>query len=279
MILCKYLDSAGCLDVIRNRRLSATDPTTFNDPFEIKPGIIGEPDRDKTFRHLYDNLLPGLSSAIEKALPDFDDKIVSIDHDAAWKIIERDLKSDLMETIEKGLERASQSLRIICFCNPNEIREGDDILLWSHYGDKHEGVRIFFETDDIKILSTNLFAVSYSSERASIDITDPSELIKQADDACRRTFETKNESWEYEKEFRWVINLKECKQKGNRSYIPLESKAVRRIDFGCRCENEEIMPFLRDDDNAYQHVKLYKALVHEHRFSLEYKEIDLKQAL
>lgn len=277
MILCKYLESAGCLDIIKNRRLLATDPITFNDPFEMNPGVIGKPDKHKTLRYFYDDLLPRLSSATNAALPYFNGKLVLKDDDAAWKTIERDLKPGLMREIEKGLERASQSLRIICFCNPDEIKnEGDDILLWSHYGDKHKGIRIFFQTDDIRIRSKNLFPVSYSFERASIDITDPSEVTKRAEDAYRRIIETKNKSWNYEQEVRWIINLKECKQEENRSYIPLESKAVRRIDFGCRCESEEIIPLLRDDDNAYQHVKLYKALVHEHRFSLKYKEVNLK---
>lgn len=262
------MDSAGCLDIIRNRRLLATNPITFNDPFEINPGIVGKPDKDKILRYFHNDLLPRLSSAVRVALPDFNGEFVLTDDDAVSKKVERDLKASLMAEIEKGLDRASQSLRIICFCNPNKIKnEGDDILLWSHYGDKHRGVRIFFETDDIKILSTNLFPVSYSFERVSIDITDPGEVTKRAEEAYRTILRTKNKSWEYEQEVRWIINLEECTQ-DDRSYIPLEPKAVRRIDFGCKCESEKIIPLLTDDDNTYQHVELYKALVHEHRFSL-----------
>lgn len=273
MILCKYLDSAGCLDIIKNRQLLATDPITFNDPFEINPGIIGKPDKYKTLRYLHNYLLPRLSSATKAALPDFNGELVLRDDDAVWKKVERELEPALMGEIEKGLDRASKSLRIICFCNPNKIKnDGDDILLWSHYGDKHKGVRIFFETDDIKILSTNLFPVSYSFERASIDITDPGDVTKRAEEAYRNILRTKNKSWEYEQEVRWIINLEECTQ-DDRSYIPLEPKSMRRIDFGCRSESEKIIPFLTDYDNSYQHVELYKALVHEHRFSLKYEKL------
>jgi len=144
MLLCRYFNSDRCLDIIKNQRLSATDPTTFNDPFEMYPGIIGKPDKDKTLRYLYD-LLPRLSSATKVALPDFNGEFVSRDNDAILKKVEQNMKP----------------------------------------------------------------------------------------------------------------------------------QAIRRIDFGCKCESEKVIPLLKDDDNAYQHVKLYKALVHEHRYSLSYKEIDL----
>src|SRR4030042_1765333 len=139
MILCKYLESDGGLDIINNQRLKATDPITFNDPFEMYPGIIGKPDKDKTLQYFYSDLLPRLSSATKEALPDFDGKSILIDGDAFSKKVEQNLKPGLMGEIDKGLERASQTLRITCFCDPNKIEEGDDILLWSHYGDKHKG--------------------------------------------------------------------------------------------------------------------------------------------
>ena len=272
MILCKYLDSDACLDIIKNQRLLATDPTTFNDPFEMYPGIIGKPDKDKTLRYLINDLLPRLSSATKEASPDFDGEIV-LDTGAFLERVERDMKPGLKEEVEKGLERASQSIGIICFCDPNKIIEGDDILLWSHYGDKHKGVRIFFETDDIKILSTNLFQVVYSFERACIYITkiSGSAFDKNVEDAYRNTFKTKNKSWEYENEVRWIINLLECSQENGRSYIRLLPKAIRRIDFGCKCQSDEIVSIL--DNNACKHVKLYKALVHEHKFCLNYGEV------
>lgn len=272
MILCKYLDSAACLDIIKNQRLLATDPTTFNDPFEIYPGIIGKLDEDKTLRHVRNDILPRISSATKEALPDFGGEIVLGDTGAFLERVERDLKPALKGEIDNGLERASQTIRIICFCDPDRIKyDGDDVLLWSHYGDKHKGIRIFFETDEIKIVSTNLFQVVYSFDRASIDITDLSEFNKRVEDAYRTVFKTKNKSWEYEQEVRWIINLLECSQEKGRSYIPLLPKAIRRIDFGCKCQSDEIVSIL--DNNAYKHVKLYKALVHEHKFSLNYREV------
>ncbi len=265
MILCKYLGSDG-LDIIKNQRLLATDPIILNDPFEMYPGIIGKPDKNKTLRYFYNDLLPKISSTTKAALSDFDD-------DAASKNVERDMKPAIMKVIEENLMIASKTLRIICFCDPSKIKDGDDVLLWSHYGDKHKGVRIFFETDDIKILSNNLFPVSYSFERASIDITDTAEF--KTEDAYRTIIKTKNKSWEYEQEVRWIVSLRECRQEDGRSYIPLLPNAIRRIDFGFRYEGDKIISIL--DNNAYRHVKLYRALVHEHKFSLNYEEIKKRE--
>lgn len=269
MILCQYRSNDACLDIIKNQRLLATDPTTFNDPFEIYPGIIGKPDKGKTLRHICNDVLPRFSSATKEALPEFDGEIVL--GDTALNKVLRNLGPALKDEIDNGLERASQTLRIICFCDPDEIKGGNDILLWSHYGDKHKGIRIFFETDEIKILSKNLFRVVYSLDRASIDITDLSEFNKRAENAYRTVFKTKNKSWGYEQEVRWIINLQECSQEKGCSYIPLLPKAIRRIDFGCKCQGDEIVSIL--DNNAYKHVKLYRALVHEHKFSLNYGEV------
>jgi hypothetical protein len=274
MILCKYLDGDGCLDIINNQRLKATDPITFNDPFEIYPGIIGKPDKDKTLRYINNDLLQRLSSATKKALPTFNGELALRDTNEFWRKLEQTLKPGLKEEIDKGLERASQTLRIICFCDPNKIEEGGDILLWSHYGDKHRGIRIFFETDAIKIFSTNLFPVVYSFERACIDITDPNSSVfnKNVEDAYRNTFKTKNKSWGYENEVRWIINLKECHQENGFSYIPLSPESIRRIDFGCKCKRDKALSIL--NNNVYRHVKLYKALAHEHKFCLNYEEIN-----
>ena len=274
MILCKYVDSNGCLDILTNRRLLATDPTTFNDPFEVLPGITGTPDKNKTLTHLHSELLPRLSAAVKTTVPDFNGRFVLRDEDSIFKKVAQELGPGLKREIENGLERASQSMRIICFCNPDRIQnEGDDVLLWSHYGDKHRGARIFFQTDSIGIRSRNLFPVTYSLERASIDITDPGQLVGISDEVYRTTLRTKNKSWEYEGEVRWIINLDECERENGRSYIPLEPKAVQRIDFGCKCAVERIVPILKEDDNSYRHVKLYKASIHEHMYALIYDEI------
>ena len=89
---------------------------------------------------------------------------------------------------------------------------------------------------------------------------------------CHFFYNYQNKSWEYEHEVRWIINIDECSQENERSYIPLDPKAIRRIDFGCKCESEKIIFLLKDRDE-YQHIQLHKALVHEHMFSLQYKEI------
>jgi hypothetical protein len=258
------------LDVIKNNRLLASDPMTFNDPFEIMPGLIGTPDRTQTLEEVQ-NVLSRYSSAVRQVIPEFDGQFVLPDKDAVFANIEQNLKPGLQQEIVAGLQRASQTIRIICFCDPGKLKDEDDVLLWSHYGDGHKGARIFFETDGIKTYSTNLFAVNYSHDRACIDITNPGNIITEADAAYRKTFQTKNKNWEYEREVRWIINLVECIQKDRHSYIEFKPHALRRIDFGYKCESKADVKSLLEDD--YRHTELYEASMHESKFSLVYKKV------
>ncbi len=266
MILCKYLKSDGCLNILEAKRLRAANPIDFNDPFELYPGIIGEPDREKIAFYFQNNLRPRLSPDILQRLPN--DLT-----DAAWGRIRQTYKQGLKEEILKSLLYAAKTLRIVCFCDPSKIKDGDDILLWSHYSEGHQGLRIFFETNDIEIQSTNLFPVNYSLERARIDITDPNnDNPKKAYEAVTTT---KNESWSYEREIRWIISRQECIEDNGCSYIPLPPKAIRRIDMGCRCDISKKVISLLTTNKEYEHVKLYNALLHEYRFSLNYNEVEI----
>jgi hypothetical protein len=245
----------------------AANPVDFNDPFELYPGIIGEPDREKMSHYWHNNLRPRLSPEIIQRLPN--DLT-----DAAWERIRQTYKPGAKEEIVKSIQYASETLRIICFCDPSKIKDGDDILLWSHYTEGHKGVRIFFETDDIDIQSNNLFPVNYSFERARIDITDPNNDAPEK--AYKAVTVTKNESWNYEHETRWIISRQECRDdKDGHSYIPLPPKAIRRIDMGCRCGISKEILSLRKESKDYKHIELYNASLHEYRFSLSYDKIDL----
>lgn len=272
MILCKYINTIGCLDIIKNMRLKAADVKTFNDPFELLPGIDGKPEKDKFLDHIRHIFLPKLTKNIKKTLPDFDGKFILNDDDTAFMDFERKIAPALRREINNGLERASKTTRIISFNNPKLSNQQDEILLWSHYAEKHEGVRVFFETDNIKVHSNNLFPVKYSAERIKIDMSDPGTLKEQAELAYNDILVTKNISWKYEQEMRWIISLLECFQDGECTYVQLHPDVIKRIDFGCKCNKNDILSII-SKDVLYKHVELYQAEIHKHKFCLEYKEI------
>lgn len=267
MILCRYTTCERCAEIIENQRLYAANPIDFNDPFELLAGIIGEPDREEMSEYYRKNLRPRLSLQQQQMLPD------GLTEEA-WETIQETYKPALKEEIEKFHRNAGEALRVICFCDPEKIKSGgDDILLWSHYAKEHRGVRIFFETDHIQTLSTNLFPVVYSPERVHIDITNPNN--DDIEEKYRAVIRTKNKSWQYEQEVRWIISKQECSNDSGKTYINILPTAIQRIDFGCRCDSENIALTALKENKAYKHVKLYKTSVHEHRFSLNYNEFNV----
>ncbi|MDD5109555.1 MAG: DUF2971 domain-containing protein [Candidatus Omnitrophica bacterium] len=272
MIVCKYINSQGCLDILKNKRLKASDIRLFNDPFEFLPGVDRSPDMSKTFKHIQEDFLPRLNSGVKQVVTDFDGKFIINDFPTMFKRIVENLEPSLIKEIENGIERASKTTRVICFSDPNLVNEPDEILLWSHYADKHRGARVFFDTNDIKVKSTNLFVVEYSVDRMKIDLTDLGMLVSQSEEAYKNTFKTKNISWKYEHEVRWIINILECFQEGEDCYIPLLPNAIRRIDFGCRCENNGILSEIANKE-IYNHLKLYEAKIHKSKFCFDYASI------
>jgi len=269
MILCRYTTSERCIELIKDQRLYAANPVVdFNDPFEFCLGTVGEINREGLDRYYRNDLRPRLSSDLQKKLPE------DLTNEA-WETLKPTYKQKRKQDNEESIKDAvEKTIRIICFCDPDKIKNGgEDILLWSHYANGHKGVKIYFNTEHIKTISENLFPVFYSEERPGIDITDPNH--ENAEEVCRSIIQTKNKSWHYEQESRWIIHRDECIKENGRMYIPFLPEAIRRIDLGCRCnKREDIMAVLKEN-KAYKHVKMYDALVHEHKFALEYKEIEL----
>lgn len=267
MILCRYTTSDRCIEIIKDQRLYAANPVVdFNDPIELFPGIVGEPDREKLSHYWRNDLRPRLSPVQQQLLQtDIPDE--------AWERLQRTYRPRLKEAVEENIQDASERLRIICFCMPDNIDDGDDILLWSHYADGHKGVKIYFETKDIKIQSTNLFPVTYSVNRPRIDISDPKN--DNAENVYKAILKTKNKSWHYEQEVRWIISKLECLNIDGNLFIPVSPEAIRRIDMGCRCNKiDRIFSELKKNE-SYKHIKLYKTSVHEYKYSLDYNELDL----
>jgi len=85
---------------------------------------------------------------------------------------------------------------VVCFSS-----QADQILMWSHYADRHRGIALEFETEERPIRGWKNFAylpVSYVTER-HIDV-----IEKGFHGAFLATLTTKGVTWAYEKEHRLI---------------------------------------------------------------------------
>jgi hypothetical protein len=165
-------------------------------------------------------------------------------------------------------------LRLVCF-SESKVEQLDEILIWSHYANKHSGVRIGFEFPDGIINPFKIVPVQYQRQRVSIDMTQgtETELVKRA---LSETIRVKSLAWKYEREYRMLTAVHLCKNKplekgGNADFISFEKDWVKHVDFGVRATPNEIQAMKEFLQKEYPSVPLRKAVFHRSDYALEYQ--------
>lgn len=178
----RYLHS-----VLVGNRLYFTDPSEFNDPFEMIPAVF----KTKTFKRVSESSKIISPEAVDRALLE------------AWEMYKEQYR-------KWGVSCFTEAL--------------DDIVMWSHYGDKHRGVCLIFDTT-YKFFK-GVMQVKYVSERPLIPVfrKDPQEIIE--------IMRCKLQLWSHEKEWRLFRKLR------NRAYV-FPKSSLKGIVFGCRCPAED----------------------------------------
>lgn len=185
----------------------------------------------------------------------------------------------------------------------------DNLLMWSHYAQQHQGIVIEFDYNNLffkDIMSDNgrsydkrLHRVLYRKERFSdYEINNPSSL--------RELFFYKSDEWEYEKEHRLLLNLKlahmallpksfyiddsfdvidfndkfyEIKLdyivKDALYFYRVPHDAIKSVIFGCNVdENFKKSVINKVKSNTYlSHVKLKEATINQQDYKLDFRMI------
>ncbi len=234
-ILYKYVDLAGAKKILFNNTLKATPPNKFNDPFELMAGGVCNVSREHDLRLLksYDSYKKA------RNLKMFDDSYARyIEHiDSNPRFIDHVIMSSLSNQDSYHNESAelvnelSKTAGIVCFSATN-----DNILMWSHYADQHNGVVIGFDSG---LLSDDWIPVDYSEERHLLNIeklTDRDETIKM--------IARKSDLCVYEEECRFVVLLQKCEKKNSddEAFFTFEyrAEAIKEVIFGCRMSSRNI---------------------------------------
>lgn len=173
----------------------------FNDPFDCAIGNLSQ--ISGTFLKRWaeesvDRLFPNHSET-EKS--DMIDKLMSV---------------NTLEGIRRGLQDTVDKAGIACF---STVR--DDILMWAHYADKHQGLCLEFDGS----CNCKFFGVAQPVEYE--DYT-PILLHEDKEHQMRRVILTKSKHWSYEKEYR-IFRPEKAEE-----YIDYPVAFLTGIIFGCR---------------------------------------------
>lgn len=212
-------------------------PSDFNDPFDCKMNLKKSPGRagEQIVKNLSEDLRALLTSPMD-----------------------RDEFAYLM--MKKTYNDLRDKIGIVCFSEVN-----DNILMWSHYGDKHKGICIEFETDEIDLKNSreNLLPskVNYSLEFPEHDPFIEHDMRSLYDSFRTNILLTKAKVWEYEHEFRFLS--------GRHGKHHFNQKAIKKIIFGAQCsfeDREKVLQTLRNC--GYTGLAVRNVILHTNYYQL-----------
>ena len=160
----------------------------------------------------------------------------------------------------KEMTEIFKNIRIACFSTSPL-----NVLMYSHYTDKHKGICIEYDFSDFDTENTSLLEVKYKEE-LKIDSEIAQIMMKSDNDINEEIsfldlFRTKHLNWEYEKEYRVMT------YDVDKIYRPIKAIYLGK-DFPK--DNIELIKKLIEDKD----ITLYQVALHEHNvFRLEAKEI------
>jgi hypothetical protein len=185
MPLYKYVPTETLKNILEGT-IRFTQPSAFNDPFELLPEVIipeGEPER--RINVSFDVMAPRAARS-DNAVESIPDGCTSSD------LMSRDI-----------VQQLNQSVGILCLS-----RARDSLPMWAHYGDQYTGAVVEF--DSTHEAFAGYFDVEYRSTRPRWHLRryttgEPIALAELCVKSCH---------WEYEKEVRLARPLAECDQRG-----------------------------------------------------------------
>lgn len=276
-LLYKYLPPDEAVDgtplpalVLRTMRIKATDPRTFNDPFEVRPWFDQK-------RHDH----------FAKSHESFHKQVAGVEHSLAGTHsmvgFPTENAADFGEELNKKFrDDLGRKFRVLCL-----IRNPKSVLMWGHYTRSHAGVVLGFDASVAGFptgLKSEGFNVDYTQDRSrtklplafyrnpSVEEYDlftrritnrPDELVegdggllipfseyrRQMVAAGVTALTTKAADWQYEQEVRFIYDLDQnpgqlvCENGNHLVSIPLE--ALREIIVGFRAKVELVREIVR----------------------------------
>lgn len=232
-------------------------PTQFNDPFDCCPpfSITDYTDNDLIdhFRKAFSSICPHIS----------DPELEAIIGKRVASIVQNDLfKSDIVAPFISSCHEVNRELGVLCL---SEVP--DDILMWSHYADGHRGVVLQF---DKSILESAFGACSCKQVDCKNNILTLREINgANPDELVRLLLLKKANRWEYEKEWRIIIDPSLNKLIPNCRIDRFPKDALTGVIFGAEMAPEDqytVHMWLKDGSHQAQ---IYKAMRETGSYSLK----------
>ena len=185
MTLYKYMTFENLKNVL-NGTIRFTQPSAFNDPFEMVPELYAPKNIGSTVNFQFSVTAPRRESESNELPKDFESERCN-------DIVSRNIRHEL-----------DQSIGVLCLSeNPSSF------LMWSYYADSYAGAVVEF--DDTHDFFFGKFPMEYRASRPKKDI---STYVCNQEPVPISEFCTKPIDWKHEDEVRVIRGLSDCKYIG-----------------------------------------------------------------
>jgi len=151
-----------------------------------------------------------------------------------------------------------QNVKTCCFSE-----QFNNVLMWSHYAEKHEGMVISYNPSILFWGEDYFKKVEYSDKRVSISLTD-----SDSNAFVSKLITTKGKCWEYEKEWRLIKYNAQ-----NINTIRVNPQVIDCIYLGLRVSEEKCQEVKGIRDSQYPNAIIKRASMDKDSFNLVFKRI------
>jgi hypothetical protein len=300
-VLHKYLSPDNSKDgtplallILQTMRLSATDPRSFNDPFEVRPWFDQE-------RHDH----------AARTQESFHEQMLGIKHSLIKGRSMAGIPTENASGFSEGFNKRfrddiGRKFRVLCLSkNPKSV------LMWGHYTRSHSGIVIGIDTDAPGFpqgLKAGGFEVKYSTDRSETKlplafyqsphvemydvfgniVNHPDEQVasdsgllipfreyrRRVEEAGLTALTTKAQDWHYEQEVRFIYDLSlhsnQLLCENDRDFVAMPLDALREIIVGFRADVRLVREIVRlYRGGKIGKPKLFFSECHPHRYEVQ----------
>lgn len=238
-IIYKYADPNTADLILSTNTLWFSSPMDFNDPFDCHQALIDFSVGKEGIIETVNRLFPNANRSERREKIRYFNKHLD----------------ELSDAFIRSNEALRSEVGVCCFS-----RDYKNILMWSHYTDKHQGLCIGF---NIKAFGDNYFIqeVNYPEK-----ITPKKFFSEKRIEALNYLVLTKSHYWKYEEEVRAIsYDLK--------GKVRIQPVCVQSLCFGLKSDElfkQKILNILRD---RYRHIEIYSEMeLDEDNFGLKESE-------
>lgn len=247
--LYRYTTISKVERVLTHNELYFASPNSFNDPFDGRTPFnysdCSKCDLDKF--NAYTRLMLEHSLSSDK-----------LKQEIVHGLIEKGkLIALVRNALHESLETTNEKVGILCLSETCE-----DILMWSHYADGHQGIVLEFDFTVLSSTAQKVNKVDYTDKYPTV--ADWLAALEQKIPMGDLFLFRKAEDWRYEKEWRCVINISD--ENRIRKY---PKQMLTGIILGCRTSEgnrDRIKMWL---DANKMNTKIYQAIKHDEKFALQ----------